>query len=340
MPLDSDMKGLVDQLEKFATPRLESVTFGNARNFPTFKNAVEELTSKSLATRTGNLTSPNPAPVGNVEHILIPTGEGDLLARVFTPNGSPNNEPFPVLVYFHGGGWVIANLDVYEASCRALCNASNCIVVSVAYRQSPEAKFPAAVNDAHAALQWVLSNADKLGGDLTRVAVGGESAGGNLATVACLKALDENGRLPVAQVLIYPVTDMRMGYPSQAENENTTPLHTAMLPWFYDLYLNDESEKTHPYASPILAENLGGLPPAIVVVAEFDPLRDEGTAYARLLAEAGVPVRFKLYEGVTHEFFGLAGAVAKATTAVEEVGEALTQAFDGEINASFANGNL
>ena len=324
--LDSDMQAVVDQLVKFKTPPIESLDYGNARNTPTFKNAVEEMASQSATTRAMNVALPAmPEPVEKIEHILIPTSEAEVLARVYYPNA---DKDLPVLVYFHGGGWVIANLDVYEASCRALCNAVEAIVVSVNYRQSPEAKFPAAVNDAYDATQWIIQNAAQIGGDPNRVAVAGESAGGNLATVACLKAQDKGGKMPVAQLLVYPVTDTSMSQASYAENQDTIPLHTSMMPWFWNYYLENESDKTNKYVAPLHADNLGGLPPTILITAEFDPLRDEGEQYAQKLADAGVSVKFQRFDGVVHEFFGLAGAVSKATDAVKFAAEGLKEVFE------------
>ncbi len=321
--LDSDIQAVVDRLKKFKSPPIETMDFHNARNAPTFKNAVEEMASQSASVRAMNVAMPSlPEQVGAVEHILIPTSGGEVLARVFKPAGF-EEKALPVVVYFHGGGWVIANLDVYEPSCRALCNAAEAIVVSVNYRQAPEAVYPAAVNDAYDATQWVLQNASSLGGDPNRVAIAGESAGGNLATVACLLAKENGGQMPVAQLLIYPVTDMvGQDYPSYAENQDTEPLHTSMMPWFAKYYIPDESQRSEPTASPLFARDLSGLPPAIIITAEHDPLRDQGEAYAEKLAAAGVSVDSKRYGGVTHEFFGLAGAVSKAK-------EAVTQAADG-----------
>ncbi len=315
------MQAVVDQLKKFKSPPIERLDYGNARNTPTFKNAVEEMAANSTMTRAMNVPLPAmPEPVGKIEHILIPTRDSELLARVYTPDA---DGPLPVVVYFHGGGWVIAGLDVYESSCRALCNAAECIVVSVNYRLAPEAQYPAAVNDAYDATQWVLQNAAQLGGDPSRVAVAGESAGGNLATVSCLIAKKEGGKLPVAQLLIYPVTDLvGKDYPSYAENRDTQPLHTSMMAWFGKYYIPNEGQRKEYTASPLLAVDLSGLPPAIVITAEHDPLRDQGEAYAKKLADAGVSVNSKRYDGVTHEFFGLAGVVGKAK-------EALTQAADG-----------
>jgi len=325
--LDSDMQGVLEQLMKFNSPPIENLTPANARNTPTFKNAVEEMASNSATVRTMNVAMPAmPEPVGKVEHILIPTSEGEVLARVFSPDADEKN--LPVIVYFHGGGWVIADLNVYESSCRALCNAAEAIVVSVAYRQSPEVKYPAAVNDAYEATQWVLQNAANIGGDPNRVAIAGESAGGNLAAVTCLRAKDEGGRMPIAQLLVYPVTDTSMSQASYAENTDTQPLNSSMMTWFWKHYLESDSQKSEKYVAPLTANDLSGLPPAIIITAEFDPLRDEGEQYAQKLADAGVSVKSQRYDGVTHEFFGLAGAVAKAKDAVTFAADGLKEVFE------------
>lgn len=324
--LDSDMQSVVEQLLKFNAPPLETLDFANARVTPTFKNAVEELASNSTTTRAANVVMPAmPEPVEKIEYIRIPTRDGEVLARVYYPSSDEN---LPVIVYFHGGGWVIANLDVYESSCRALCNAAEAIVVSVNYRQAPEAKFPAAVNDAYDATQWILQNASHIGGDTSRVAIAGESAGGNMATVTCIQAKDKGGLMPIAQLLVYPVTDTSMSQSSYAENQDTFPLHTSMMPWFMKYYLEDESDKTNKYVAPLHADDLSGLPPAIVITAEFDPLRDEGEQYAKKLADSGVSVKFRRFEGVVHEFFGLAGAVSKAADAVEFAADGLKEVFE------------
>lgn len=327
MKLDSDAQAVIEQYGKFNAPPIESLSPENARNNPTLKNAVEQMAAESAMVRTMNVAMPAlPEPVGSITHQLIPSSNGELLARIFRPRG---DGPFPIIVYFHGGGWVIANLDVYEPSCRALCNEAEAIVVSVAYRQAPEHKYPAAVEDAHAALQWVIQNAASVfAGDPNRVVVAGESAGGNLATVACLKARDEGGQLPAAQLLIYPVTDARMNTPSYDEQRDAKPLNAAMMPWFWKHYLERESQGLEPYASPLLAESLRGLPPAIVITADNDPLRDEGDSYARRLAEAGVPVESRCFYGAMHEFFGLAGAVSKAADALRFAAEGLERVFD------------
>lgn len=324
--IDSDMQAVIDQLAKFKAPPIETLDYANARATPTFKNAVEEMASQSATTRAMNVAMPAmPEPIEKIEHIQIPTRDGEVLARVFYPNADEN---LPVIVYFHGGGWVIANLDVYESSCRALCNAAEAIVVSVNYRQSPEAKFPAAINDAYDATQWVMNNASQLGGDPKRVAIAGESAGGNMATVTCLQAKEQGGSMPVAQLLVYPVTDTSMSQASYAENEDTVPLHSSMMPWFMKYYLGEDADKTHKYIAPLQADDVSGLPPAIIITAEHDPLRDEGEQYAKKLADAGVSVKFQRYDGVVHEFFGLAGAVSKAADAVKFAAEGLQEVFD------------
>lgn len=326
MKTDSQMQAVLDQLAKFNAPPIEALSPANARNIPTVKNAVEEMAADSALIRSKNLLIPSlPEPVGRIEHVLIPSENGEILARVFRPEG---DGPFPVIVYFHGGGWVIGNLDVYEPSCRRLCNAADSIVVSVAYRQAPEHKFPAAVDDAYNALQWALENASSLNGDPLRVAVAGESAGANLATVACLRAKDEQGLLPVAQLLVYPVTDSQMNSPSYTEQAQAKPLNAAMMHWFWRHYLNHQSEGEHVYASPLRAPDLTGLPRAIVITAELDPLRDEGEAYAQRLADAGVTVHTRRYAGVSHEFFGLAGAVDQAKDAVDFAVDHLRQVFN------------
>lgn len=321
--LDIDMKTILEQYIKFNAPPLERLSAANARNLPTLKNAVEEIMAENPAVRATALVRPMPQPVKIIHH-LIPGPEGDLLARVFVPDG---DGPFPVLVYFHGGGWVIANLDVYEPSCRALCKKAKSVVISVAYRQAPEHKYPAAVEDAYAATQWTIVNAALFNGDPARVAVCGESSGGNLAAVTCLKARDELGHMPSAQLLIYPVIDARMNTYSYKDNVDAKPLNRAMMLWFWRQYLQNEAQGQEPYASPIMAKNLSGLPPAIVITAEHDPLRDEGEAYAARLVDAGVPVKGRRYDGVTHEFFSLAGIVHKAGLAVQETADELQGIF-------------
>jgi acetyl esterase len=324
MPIDSQIQEILDQFASLNPLPIPQLSPENARNLPTLREAALEVLARNAGKRLLNLAKPVPEPVGRIHHLLIPGRLGDILARVYTPEGTG---PFPVLVYFHGGGWVLANLDTYDASCRALCNSAGCLVVSVAYHQAPEYKFPAAVEDAHEALQWVMENAAQFDGDPARVAVGGESAGGNLATVACLAAREQGGQMPLFQLLLYPVTNFGYDFPSYQENAQAKPLSSDMMPWFWKHYLRSGADGANPFVSPLRVANLSGLPAALIITAEFDPLRDEGEAYGEKLREAGVPVTISRYAGMVHEFFGLAGLVDKARDAVEEAARELKVAF-------------
>lgn len=331
MALDSQLQPILDRFAAFGAPPVESLTPLAARNSPTLKNAVQELAAEHTMQRAAQLFKPMPEPVGRISHVLIPGPAEELLARVYYPSGKGDTDgALPVLVYFHGGGFVIANLDVYEPSCRALANAAGCIVVSVAYRQGPEAPFPAAHDDAYVATQWVLAHARELGGDPARVAVGGESAGGNLATHVCIRAKAVGDPLPVYQLLIYPVVQWDADpnrFPSLRENAESRPLNARMLPWFAKHYLSSPADARDPRAAPLYAPSHAGLPPALILTAELDVLRDEGEAYARALEAAGVRTKCVRYDGMVHEFFGLAGAVDGAKAALQEAATGLQGAF-------------
>lgn len=321
MALDPQMQAVITELMSLQAPKITDMDAPTSRQTAPLMNAV-----LAVATRQGK---PCVEGVANVAHFLIPGGaKQQMMVRVYQPAGEG---PFPALVYFHGGGWVFANLDTYDSSCRALTNAANCAVISVAYRQAPENKFPAAPEDAFAAYQWVLANGPALRIDPAKVAVGGESAGGNLATVTAMIARDRGAKVPVHQMLIYPVTrtdiNLAGNYPSYAENMMAMPLATPALPWFYRYYLRTPADANNPYASPLKATNLKGLPSATVITAEFDPLRDEGEAYAQKLKEAGIAATLTRYTGVTHEFFSMAGIVDKAKQAVAEAAAGLKTAF-------------
>jgi acetyl esterase len=315
---EAQMKAVLDELAAFNAPPIDKLSPANARNLPTAADAVIGVLAKQ--------GKPAVEMVGDISHELIPGPAGDLLARIYRPQG---NGPFPVLIYFHGGGWVIANLGTYDASCRALTNAAKCMVVSIAYRQAPEHKFPAAAEDAYAAVQWVITNAAKLNGDPSRVAVGGESAGGNLAAVTCLMARDQKGKMPVHQMLVYPVTNYAFDTPSYQEigNNPGVPLNRLGMQWFWEQYLKNPSDGSNPYASPLRAESLKGLPPATVITADIDPLRSEGQAYAQRLRTEGISVTTTNYTNVTHEFFGMAAVLDKAKQAVNEAAIGLQSGF-------------
>lgn len=323
---DSQMKDVLDMLESFQMPPYPSLSAENARELPTPADAVRGVVANHAGDRAKTFFTPIPEPVGSVTHRVIPGVIGDdILLRIYTPKDAGSG-PYPVLLYFHGGGWVIADLDAYDASCRALCNAVPCVVVSVAYHQAPEHKYPAAVKDAYAAYQWVLSNTAAIHGDPNQVAVAGESAGGNLATVVTLVARDEGERLPVHQLLVYPVCDYAFDTPSYLEYANAKPLSKAGMVWFYNNYLQSPAQGNDPYASPLRA-SLAGLPPATIIAAQLDPLNAEGRAYAERLQEAGVPVNYHNYDGVTHEFFGMKVVLDKAKDAQSIAANDLKQAF-------------
>jgi len=224
------------------------------------------------------------------------------------------------MVYFHGGGWVLCDLDTHDVVCSAIARRAGASVVSVDYRLAPEHKFPAAVVDSYAATAWVAANAAQLGIDVRRISVGGDSAGGNLAAVVSLKSRDENGPAIARQAMIYPVTDLSsFATASYQEFAQGYQLTKTEMEWFRDLYLPSMQDARHPHASPLLASDLRGLPAALIITAECDPLRDEGEAYAKRLEEAGVPVTCTRYPGMIHPFFSLSGAIPQAFDAIQQV---------------------
>jgi len=256
-----------------------------------------------------------PAPVPQVDTTgqRIPVPGGTIRVRMYRPKNATGT--LPAIVYYHGGGWVIANLDTYDPSARALSEQTGAVVVSVAYRQAPEYKFPTAHNDSFAAYRWVRDNASALNLNAQRIAVAGESAGGNLAGAVCLMARDASVPLPVHQLLVYPIARYDMSTPSYTQYANAKPLSKPLMQWFYEQYLNSAAEGANPLVSLVNATNLAGLPPATVINAEIDPLQSEGQQYAQKLKAAGVPVTATVYEGVTHEFFGMATVVPEAREA-------------------------
>ena len=266
-----------------------------------------------------------PEEVTRVDDRLLPGDGHDIPVRVYTPSDAVGGSA-PLLIWIHGGGWVIGDLDTADATARALANRSGAVTVSVDYRLAPEHPAPAPLEDCLAALTWCVENAELLGVDASRVAVGGDSAGGNLAACLCQRVRDDFGPDIDFQLLVYPVTDCTMSSASIEQNAEGYFLTKAGMEWFVGHYVAQGDPKD-PAVSPLHADNLAGLPPALVITAEFDPLRDEGEAYAAKLREAGVPVEQARYDGQIHGFFGLAAVLEDGQHAVDQAGAALRAAL-------------
>lgn len=304
--LDSDMKKVIDQLGALGGKPIETLTPEEARKQPTPADAVKELLKKE-----GKPTAPE--EVGKVEDRKIAVNGAQIPVRIYTPKKGKG--PFPLVVYYHGGGFVIASNDVYDATPRALANAVEAVVVSVDYRRAPENKFPTAHDDAFAAYQWALKNAASIGADPKRVAVAGESAGGNLATNVALMARDKKETMPLHALLVYPVASSDMNAPSYIENASAKPLNKAMMSWFTEKYFRTPADGNDPRIN-LVAADLKGLPTVTIVNAEIDPLKSDGDKLADKLKAAGVSVDHKVYEGVVHEFFGMGAVVSDAKDAM------------------------
>jgi acetyl esterase len=312
------MQKVLDALASLGGKPIEALTPEEARKQPTPADAV-----KKVLEQMGKSTDPEAGVT--VKDMTIPGPIGDIPIHIFTPEGKG---PFPIMVYYHGGGFVIADTKTYEASPRALAKTSKAIMVAVDYHQAPENKFPAAANDAYAAYSWIRMHAREFNGNPKRVAVGGESAGGNLATVVSMMARDKKETLPVHQLLVYPVVNNDFNTPSYQRNEQAKPLNKPMMQWFFKHYSSKEEDGNNPYAVPMKATTLRGLPPATVIAAEIDPLLSEGKAYADRLKKDGVKVTYKEYTGVTHEFFGMGAVVPKAKEAEMLAADQLKKAFN------------
>jgi len=269
------------------------------------------------------LSEPGPEVAAVADH-TVPVDGGEITVRVYTPEGSG---PFPAHVYFHGGGFWLGDLDFCDITGRELCAGAGCVVVSVDYRLAPEFPFPTPVEDAYTALLWTAAHAQELGIDPARVSVGGASAGGNLAAVVAMMARDRGGPPLVLQVLDIPVTDITMSCASITENGEGYLLTRGAIAQYCDYYLADPADAKNPYASPLLADDLSGLPPAVVMTAEFDPLRDEGEQYAQRLADAGVPVYAKRWDGHLHGSLSMTALVPSSREWRNAVIEALREAY-------------
>jgi acetyl esterase len=314
MPVDPQVQVLLDQMAAMDAPGLGQM-------------GVEE--TRAMMEQFSTMGGPGP-DVASVENRSVPGPAGtagEIPVRIYRPTDEPS---LPVLVWIHGGGFVIGSLDGSDVTCRELANKAGVIVVSVDYRLAPEAPFPEPVDDCVVATSWVVENAASLGGDPARVAVGGDSAGGNLSAVVALLAAQRGRPSLRFQLLVYPAVDLLMTYPSIKENGSGYLLTKESMDWFMGHYFSGaEKDPKHLQASPIYADeiDLGKLPPALIITAEYDPLRDEGEAYGKRLEQAGVPVTVTRYAGQIHGFFGMTAMLDGAKTAVDQAADALKAAL-------------
>ena len=307
MPLDAQIESVMEQVAALGFPPSHTVSAQEARS-----NAKARPRGKG-------------PDVHKVEDIKIPSDAGPIPARIYTPSDETS---LPVLVWFHGGGWVVGDLESADATARHLCNESSSVIISIDYRLAPETKFPGAPDDCYAATQWVSENASSLNADPDKIAVGGDSAGGNLAAVVSLMARDKQGPKIGFQLLVYPVTEMNFNTKSYIDNAEGYQLSRDGMIWYWDHYLEDKEASNNPYAAPMKAQSLQNLPPALIITAEYDPLRDEGKAYAERLKAEGVTTQYTMYSGMIHGFFGMASVVDKGRAAVKEAADAMRKALD------------
>lgn len=307
MPVDPQIAALLAEAEKIDPRPIETLSVAEAR------------------ARGGSISVPPPLapePVAEVRDVVI-----DTLPPVSARLYRPRSGQLPLLVYLHGGGWVVGSVTVADPFCRAIANASGCAVISVEYRLAPEDRYPAAADDAYAATLWSAQHASDLAIDASRIAVGGSSAGGNLAAVVALMARERGTPKIALQLLHVPVLDHDFETPSYRANATGFGLTRSGMRWFWDHYVPDPKLRDEPYASPLRAPDLSGLPPAHIVTAECDPLRDEGEAYAKRLREAGVPVTYVEYPGMVHGFTGMAMTIPMGRAAINDMGAALRDAL-------------
>lgn len=314
--MTNPMTVVIEKLISYKAPPIISLSAKEARKQPSPADATMDVMKEHDIS----------VPIMNVDtagkDLAVPGGK--IHVRIYTPK--TGKDSYPVLVYYHGGGWVIANLDTYNASAEALANQVEAIVVSVAYRQAPESKFPTAHNDSYTAYEWVVKNAKSIKGDAKKIAVVGESAGGNLAASVSMMARDKGIQLPIYQVLVYPIAAYDFNTASYQEADSTKPLSSGLMKWFFNKYLRSAADGKNPMISLVNA-NLKGLPATTIIGAQYDPLRSEGELLAENLKKAGVSVNYKLYSGTTHEFFGMAAVVEEAKDAQTLVSDDLKNAF-------------
>ena len=319
---DRDMLRVLEAMQELGAKPIESSTVEEARTQATPGDAVKAI----LKSEGKDPVAMMAAMKVSKKDMTYPTAGGTQPVRIYTPEGAGSGA-MPVIVYYHGGGWVIANLDTYESSAMALAKKANAIVVSVEYRHAPEHKFPAAHEDAFAAYKWVLANAGQFGGDPAKTAVVGESAGGNLAANVAIMARDNNVQAPLYMVLVYPVAGTDMTTPSYIADQNAMPLSKGAMGWFFDKTLAKPEDAKNPMLNLTTMADLKGLPPTLVINAEIDPLFSDGEMLAEKLKAAGVKTAHATYKGVTHEFFGLDAVVADAKTAQDVAARDLKSAF-------------
>jgi acetyl esterase len=305
MPLHPQTVAFLDQMARQNTPSLDSLPI--------------EITRRALA--MGAVPAPNQPVLAKIENLNVTRPDGtEMPVRIYVPEGT---KPFPVCLYFHGGGWVLNSINTHDDLVRRLAAAAGCVFVNVEYRLAPEHPYPAAIEDAYTALSWVHEHATEIGCDANRIAVSGDSAGGNLAAVVCLMSRDRSGPPIAFQVLIYPITDCDFERPSYHANGEGYFLTRNEMLWFWNHYVTSPEQMLEPYASPLRAESLQNIPPALILTAEYDPLVDEGEAYAEALREAGVNVTLQRYEGMIHAFMKRVAQFDTATTAIEDVARIL-----------------
>jgi len=304
--LDADAAAVYKAFQEAGRPAYETLTPVEAREYYRQARVV---------------TNPEPPLLKSVEPLAIETAGGLIPARIYTPKTlRQSNGLAPCLVFFHGGGWVIGDLDTHDVACRKLADEGQLIVISVDYRRAPEYKFPTAVNDAIAATAWIAGHAKTLGIDAARLCVGGDSAGGNLAAVVAIDARDKHGPSIAGQVLVYPATDFAMTHPSHREVETSILLTHTVIRWFRDHYLRKPADGEDWRASPARAKTLAGLPPTYLLTAGADPLRDEGEEYAKRLEQAGVAVTYRTFPGQFHGFFTMGKLLDQANVAARDIG--------------------
>lgn len=311
MPLDPQVQALLDQMKAQGMPAFEDMSVPQARDaMAAFRDLQGE-----------------PEPVSEIRDIVVPGPDGSLPVRVYNP--SPGTS-LPLMVYFHGGGWVIGNVEVQDKPSRALANAANCVLASVEYRLAPETKFPGPAEDCYAATRWLAAHAHEFGADRDRVVVGGDSAGANLAAAVSLMSRDRGGPPIAHQMLLFPVTAPARGTESASYTDNADGymLTRGAMEWFWDHYLYSPEDGKNPYASPLHASSVAGLPSATVITAEFDPLRDEGIAFAKRLTDVGVDVHTQTYDGMIHDFLLMAGVIDRAQELIATLGDGLRKRLD------------